>query len=422
MSGIDRRAVLGGIAAGSLLAAPLTSCAARNARIVIVGGGFGGATAAMSLAGLMPGADITLIEPKQTYMACPLSNLVIAGMRPLSKQAHNYDGVRAAGVTVIHQAATDIDPVKKQVTLADGKTLAYDKLICAPGISMRWNALEGYDQAAAQMLPHAWQAGPQTTLLQQQIAAMDDGGVIVMSIPAAPYRCPPGPYERASLIAHYLKTHKPKSKLILLDAKDKFSKQPLFTKQWAERYDGIIEWRGRSDDGGVIRVDAAAKTLHTDFESLKADVINVIPPQRAGDIARKAGLTDSSLWCPVDPLTFASKLQKNIYVIGDAAIATPMPKSAFSAAMQAKMCAVQIAREFRGLPPLTTVLTNTCYSLVAPDAAVSISGVYRTGPDMLQQVKGAGGLTAMSAGADVLSLEADQAQAWYDRATAEAFG
>ena len=247
----------------------------------------------------------------------------------------------------------------------------------APGIDIRWGALPGYDEAAVAHMPHAWRAGEQTALLRRQLEAMPDGGLVVISAPANPFRCPPGPYERASLIAHYLKTRKPRSKLIVLDAKDTFSKQRLFQAAWAELYPGVLEWVPLSKGGNVTSVDAATRTLITEFGRHQAAVANVIPPQKAGRIADAAGVADRSGWCPIDPVTFESKLQAGIHVIGDAAIAGAMPKSAFAANAQAKTCAQAVARLIAGGAPAVPKLINTCYSLVAPDYAISIAGVYQ---------------------------------------------
>ena len=329
--------------------------------------------------------------------ACPFSNLVIAGLRDLRDQQFGYDRLRAAGVELAAQSATAVDPQARAVTLADGTNLPYDRLIVAPGIDISWDALPGYDEAAAEHMPHAWKAGPQTTLLRRQLDAMKDGGLVVMSAPANPFRCPPGPYERASLIAWYLKTRKPRSKLIVLDAKDAFSKQKLFEKAWAELYPGLLEWVPLSSGGKLVSVDPAALTLTTDFETYKADVANVIPPQRAGHIAELAGVADRSGWCPIDPVTFASTLQPNIHVIGDAAIAGAMPKSAFAANAQAKVCAAAVASLLAGNRPQSPKLINTCYSLAAPEYGFSVAGVYHPADGKLADVEGAGGVSPLDA-------------------------
>jgi sulfide dehydrogenase [flavocytochrome c] flavoprotein chain len=273
-------------------------------RVVVVGGGFAGASCARALREVDARIGVTLVEASPTYTACPFSNGVIAGLRELSAQQFTYERVAAAGITLARQLATAVDAPGKTVTLADGARLPYDRLVLAPGIDIRWGALSGYDEAAAAQMPHAWKAGEQTLLLRRQLEAMDDGGLVVISAPANPFRCPPGPYERASLIAHYLKTKKPKSKLIVLDAKDAFSKQRLFQAAWAELYPGLLEWVSLSKGGAVTSVDAATRTLVTDFGRHQAKVANVIPPQKAGRIAEIAGVADRSGWCPIDPVTF----------------------------------------------------------------------------------------------------------------------
>ena len=423
LPGLNRRSVLTGIAGTAALAGLAPGAVSQTrARLVVIGGGFGGATAAKYLKRLMPDASVTLIEPNAAYHACPFSNLIIGGGRALSEQEFGYRTLRDTGVEIVHLAAADVDADARQVTLSDGASVPYDRLIMSPGIDIRWGELEGYDEAAAEIMPHAWKAGSQTTLLRRQLEEMEDGGTVVMAAPAAPYRCPPGPYERASLIANYLKTQKPNSKLLVLDAKDSFSKQPLFEQAWAERYPEHIEWRGASDFGRVVAVNPQAMTLSTEFDEIGADVANVIPPQKAGAIAGKAGVADQTGWCPIDGLTFESTLVPGIHVLGDATIAAPMPKSAFSANLQAKVCAAQITRLMAGEDPVSTVLANTCYSYVADDAAVSITGVYTNDGGTLASVEGAGGLSPLEAGSGVREAEAAQAEAWFRTITAEAFG
>jgi NADPH-dependent 2,4-dienoyl-CoA reductase/sulfur reductase-like enzyme len=308
------------------------------------------------------------------------------------------------------------------VHLAGGAALPYDRLVLAPGIDLRWEALHGYDEAAAEKMPHAWKAGEQTLLLRRQLEAMPDGGVVVMAVSANPYRCPPGPYERASLIAYYLKTHKPRSKVLVLDAKDSFSKQRLFTDAWGQLYPGLLEWVPLSQGGKVVSVDPRTNTVSTDFEQYKAAVANVIPPQRAGRIADLAGVADRTGWCPITPVSFESRLQPNIHVIGDAAIAGAMPKSAFAANAQAKICAAAVATLLRGDTPPDPVLVNTCYSLVAPDYGISVAGVYRPRGGQLTDVEGSGGTSPPQAPHQVRAIEAQYAAAWFRTITHEVFG
>ncbi|MEM7328498.1 MAG: NAD(P)/FAD-dependent oxidoreductase [Pseudomonadota bacterium] len=420
---LNRRLLLQGALAGTGLSIlPLQALAQTRAAIVIIGGGFGGATAARMLKRLLPDAQVTLIEASARFTACPFSNLVIAGIRPLALQEFGYETLQREGITVINGSATDIDAASRAVTIENDMVIPYDRLILSPGIDVRWNAIEGYDEAASRRLPHAWKAGAQTALLRQQLETLENGQSVIMTIPPAPYRCPPGPYERASLIGHYLKTHKPASKLILLDGKDRFSKMDLFREAWAEHYPDQIEWRGASDDGTVRRVDPATMTVFTDFESHTAAAINVIPPQKAGWIAERAGVADATGWCPINPLSFASQLQPDIHVIGDATIAAPMPKSAFSANLQAKICAIGVARSLSGLLPASTTLANTCYSFTTPNKAISIAGVYSNAANQLQSIEGAGGVSPLGAAPSVRAAETAEATHWFETITQEAFG
>ena len=364
---MSRREFCGaGAATVAALAFPLPAFAQAAARVVVIGGGFGGASCARALKAIDPKLQVTLVEPNKTFTACPFSNNVIAGLRSIEAQQFGYDKIAAGGVTVVAQAATAIDAAARTVGLADGTSLSYDRLVLSPGVDLRFDALQGYDEAAAAKMPHAWKAGEQTLLLRKQLEAMDDGGLVVIAAPANPFRCPPGPYERACLIAHYLKTKKPRSKLLILDAKDTFSKQRLFQNAWKELYPGMVEWVSLSQGGKVNAVDPATNTLITDFGNHTAQVANVIPPQRAGRIATIAGATDNTGWCAIDPVTFESKSAPNIHVIGDACLAGAMPKSAFSANAQAKVCAAAIATLISGGTPATPKLINTCYSLAAP--------------------------------------------------------
>jgi sulfide dehydrogenase [flavocytochrome c] flavoprotein subunit len=410
---IPRRAL-----AALLLPAPALAQAAP--KVVVVGGGFGGASCARALKG--HGLDVTLVEANATYAACPFSNAVIAGLRPMESQLFGYDAIRRDGIVVAHGRATGVDAAARRVTLADGTALPYDRLVLSPGVAMRHDALPGYDEAAAEVLPHAWQAGAQTEALRRQLEAMEDGGTVVMAIPANPYRCPPGPYERASLIAHHLKTRKPRSKLIVLDAKDVFSKQRLFEAAWAALYPGLLEYVPLAMGGRVTSVNAAARAVMTDFGTHEGAVVNVIPPQRAGAIAAAAGVADRSGWCPIDPASFESRLVPGIHVIGDAAIAGAMPKSAFSANAQARVCAAAVAALLRGAPVPAPKLLNTCYSLVAPGYGISVAGVYQPANGLLADVPGAGGTSPLDAPASVREAEAAYAEGWFETVTADAFG
>lgn len=418
----NRRVVIGGAAATvatAVLPAPQVR-AQTQPRVVVVGGGFAGASCARALKQLDHDLAVTLIEPETNYVACPFSNAVLAGMRNIEAQTFGYD--RLGGIALVRKRAVAVDAERRRIRLDDGTDIVYARLVLAPGIELNFDALPGYDTAAAEAMPHAWKAGPQTLLLRDQLTAMSDGGIVILSAPANPFRCPPGPYERASLIAHYLKTSKPRSKLIILDAKDAFSKQRLFEAAWRELYPGLIEWVPLSSGGRVTEVDAATKMLVTEFGSHKADVANVIPPQRAGAIARAAGVADQTGWCPIDPVTFESRLRAGIHVIGDAAIGGAMPKSAFSANAQAKACAAAVAALMREREPTQPKLINTCYSLVAPDYGISIAGVYQPREGLLAEVEGAGGISPLDATRDVRELEAAYAEDWFRTITSEVFG
>ncbi len=413
---IGRRPLL-----AAALTAPFVARAQGAARVVVVGGGFGGATCARTLKAARPALDVTVIESDPEYVACPFSNEVVAGMRELDRQRFGF-ATLARAVNLRPGRAQAIDPAARRVTLADGSSLEYDRLVLAPGIDLRFDALPGYTEAAAERMPHAWKAGPQTLLLRDQLRAMPDGGVVVMSVPANPYRCPPGPYERASLIAWYLKANKPRSKLILLDDKDAFSKQKLFEQAWTTLYPGLVERVGQSDGGKTIAVDPAAMTVQTDFETYKAAVASIIPPQRAGAIAVAAGVADRSGWCPVDPVSFESRLVPGIHVIGDAAIMGAMPKSAFAANAQAKVCAEAIAALLDGGTPQAPLLINTCYSVAAPGYGFSVAGVYRPQNGQLTDIDGAGGTSPLDAPPAQRVQEAEEADAWYQTITHQVFG
>ncbi len=421
---ITRRGLLASALAGSAASSLSSPAVAQGAagRVVVIGGGFGGSTCARFLKALDPRLDVTLVEANATFIACPFSNEVIVGLRELQEQEFGYDGLRKAGVTVAIQSASGVDASARSVTLGDGTKLPYDRLVLSPGIDINWSGLPGYTQAVAERMPHAWKAGAQTLLLRRQLEAMPDGGTVVISAPANPFRCPPGPYERASLIAWYLKTKKPKSRLIVLDAKDVFSKQRLFQNAWKALYPDTLEWVSLSSGGKVNAVETDSMTLVTDFNRFKADVANVIPPQKAGEIAAIAGVADRSGWCPIDPVNFESKLQPGMHVIGDAAIMGAMPKSAFAANAQAKACAAAVVRLLAGEKPVEPRLLNTCYSIVQPDYGISVAGVYRPEKDLFVDIEGAGGVSPLDAPAATRVAEAQYAHGWYKTITRETFG
>jgi NADPH-dependent 2,4-dienoyl-CoA reductase/sulfur reductase-like enzyme len=415
-----RRDVACGLAA-SAAALAYPSFAQGAARVVVIGGGFAGAGCARALRHVDPKLQVTLIEPKTFYFACPFSNEAIAGLREFEAQQFRYDRIAADGVTVVAQTAVKVDAQARTVGLADGSSLGYDRLVLSPGIGLRFDALPGYDEAAASKMPHAWIAGEQTLLLRRQLEAMDDGGLVVLAVPAAPLRCPPAPYERASLIAHYLKIRKPRSKILILDAKDSFSQQRLFEQAWKELYPDMIERIALSQGGRVTTVEPATNSIVTDFGNYTADVANVIPPQKAGRIAEIAGAADHTGWCPIDPVTFESKLVPNIHVIGDACIAGAIPKSASAANAQAKACAAAVVSLLAGKSPEPPRLTGACFNTVAPGYAFSLTGVYAPKDGLFNEVEG-GGTSPLDASPEVRAQEAETALAWFTTITADTFG
>lgn len=420
----------GGVASLSLAYGGMSLAAGRHGgsqpHVVVIGGGSGGATCAKYLRRFDDQVKVTLIEPRRTYHTCYASNWVLGGLEELDTIAHDYSALKDRhGVTVVHTPAHEIDPDGHMVRLGNGDELAYDRLVVSPGIDFKWEEIEGYDRADETAIPHAWKAGPQTDQLRRQIEAMPEGGTFLMVSPPNPFRCPPGPYERASLVAHYFKEHNPKAKILILDAKDEFSKQGLFEEGWAELYGDMIEWVPAGEGGRVTRVSADEMAVWADsgFERMEADVINVIPPQRAGAIARRAGLTgDNEDWCPVDQRTFESTVHPDIHVIGDASIAGAMPKSGHSANNQAKMTAAAIISALNDweLPDPSHV--NTCYSLIGPDYGISVAAVYRYDDGEIQGVPDAGGVSPTGASADFRQREASYTRGWYASITQDIFG
>ena len=415
-----RRDVVRGTAviAAATLACP--SFAQSSARVAVIGGGFGGAACARALRRLDPKLQVTLIEPNTTFTACPLSNEVIAGLRELAQQTFTYDNVVADGIAVVAQAAKKVDAQARTISFGDDSSLSYDRLVLAPGIELRFDALPGYDEAASVQMPHAWKAGEQTMLLRRQLEAMDDGGLVVIAVPAAPLRCPPAPYERASLIAHYLKARKPRSKVLVLDAKDTYSQQKLFENAWKELYPGMIERVALSQGGRVTSVNPATNEIVTDFGNYTAAVANVIPPQKAGRIAEIAGAADHTGWCPIDPVSFASKLVPDVHVIGDACIAGGIPKSASAASAQGKACAAAIVNALAGKALEMPRLDGACYNTVAPGYAFSLKAIYQ--PKQDQYAESEVTTSPVEASREVRQREAEQALEWFKTITGDSFG
>ncbi len=425
MSGITRRTFLqasGAVAAASALGLPaLSQGAASKARVIVVGGGYGGTIAAKYIQMADPGIRVTLIEKDASYISCPLSNEVLSGERDLASLTFSYRGLGKRGINVVRDEVVGIDP-EKRVVMGKGKGgYPYDKLVISPGVSFRWDAIQGMSEAATDTIPHAWKAGPQTTSLQKQLKAMRNGGVCIIVAPPNPFRCPPGPYERAAQIALYLKHHKPKSKVLILDAKDAFSKQGLFVEGWKRNYGDMIEWVSAAAGGAVEAIDPKKRVLTGSVEEFKGDVVNLIPAQKAAALAEIAGLTDASGWCPVDQQTFESTRHKDIYVLGDAAIAGAMPKSGYAANTQAKVCAAAIVAALNGQPAPEPSYVNTCYSIIAPDYGISVAGVYQLKDGKIVDVPGAGGLSPANADARTRAIEVQFALGWFRNITADMF-
>ncbi|KAF0140715.1 MAG: NAD(FAD)-dependent dehydrogenase [Rhodospirillaceae bacterium] len=401
---------------------------ARSAgqKVVVVGGGPGGATAAKYLKMANPQLDVTLIEASEKYVSCFLSNEVLAEERTIESLTIGFNDLKKRGINIVIDTVTGINPAGKLVTTRGGKPYAYDRCIVSPGIDFKWNAIEGYDEAASETVPHAWKAGPQTLLLQKQIKSMKDGGTVIIVAPPNPFRCPPGPYERASLIAHYFKKHgKTKSRVIILDPKDDFAKKGLFTQAWTRMYgygtpEAMIRWVPGAEGGKVDKIDPKALTVQAQTEDFKADVLNVIPSQKAGAIATAAGLVDEKGWCPVNQKTFESTKHPGIYVIGDACLAGVMPKSAYSANSQAKVAAAAVVAALAGREPGTPSYVNTCYSIAGHDYGFSVAAVY-TFDEAKKEIVGKAEVTASDASPEMLKREVSYAHSWFRNVVADSW-
>ncbi len=414
------------------------SRARAGGRVVIVGGGFAGSACALHLRQLDASIDVSLIDPDEHYVTCPTSNLVLVGLRTMASITVSRAGVRRAGVKVIRERVAGIDATARSVRLAGGLALPFDRLVVAPGIRFLWNKLEGYDEAATQAMPHAWRAGAQTQLLAMQLRAMSDGGVVAISVPSGLMRCPPAPYERASLIAQYLSLHKPRSKLLIFDANNHFPRQDQFTDAWHARYPGMIEWIAPTQNGALVRVDPSSMTLYTSQGSHPVAIANIIPPQAPGQLAADAGLASDHGWCPITPSTFESQLISKVHVIGDACIADAMPKSASAGYSQARQCASAIASLLAGREVPEPAFDSVCYSMLDAHSALAIHGrfIVRDGritavdspvaAGAVASTSSAPGATAPGAGARSDAGDGAQqalaAQRWYRSIRADSFG
>ena len=388
MNKFNRRSFLaasGGVAA--TLAMPALSFGQAKPKVVVIGGGAGGATAARYLAKDSKGAiDVTLIEASKRYYTCFFSNLYLGGFRDYASIGHGYDGLAVNhGVNVIHDWASAVDSAAKTVTLASGAKVPYDRLVLSPGIDMKYESVEGYSVEAQDSMPHGWKSGSQVQLIKAQVEAMKEGGTFVMVPPPNPYRCPPGPYERVSMIAHILKKKNPTAKIVVLDQKPKFSKQALFMEGWQNHYPGMIERIGSDTHGGIKNVNPETLEIETDFDTFKADAASVVPAQKAGTIAAAAGVTDGD-WAPIVPATMASKADENIYVLGDASVASAMPKSGFSANSQAKVAANAIRGALTGSKVFPARFSNTCWSLIDTNDGVKVGANYKAGEEKIEVV------------------------------------
>ncbi|WP_408093601.1 FCSD flavin-binding domain-containing protein [Rhodoplanes sp. SY1] len=404
-----------------VLAMPAMLRAQAKPRLVVIGGGPAGATVARYVAKDSNGAiDVTLVEPAKKFITCFHSNLYLGDYRPWDSIAHDYN-LAAAGVKKVDQAAAAIDRDKKEVRLADGSVLPYDRLVVAPGIDLDFGSVPGWSEAAAEVMPHAWKAGPQTQLLKKQLDALEDGATIVMIAPPNPYRCPPGPYERVSCMAAVLKKKgHTKSRIVVIDPKDRFSKMALFQEGWQNHYPGMVEWMDPKMHGGLKSVDPKTMTVVTDLETIKADLVNVIPKQMAGKIARDAGLANATGYCPIDPTNMKSANDPNIFVLGDASIAGAMPKSAFAANSQAKVVAMAVRGELAGSRTFPARYSNTCWSIIAPDDTVKIGGRYEAKDGAIAEVEGF--VSKTGEGKDERRQTSEENMGWYKGIVADIFG
>lgn len=422
MAKINRRTFIGMAGGAGLLGATLgfpSLVLGASRRVVVVGGGVGGCTAAKYLRKLDPTISVTLIETLPKYTSCFMSNEVISGVRKIDTLTFGYDGLRRYGVDVVIDRALEIDPVAKRVRTESGEHFDYDACVVSPGVGFKWDAIDGYNETVAETIPHAWYAGPQTVTLRRQIEAMPEGGTVLITAPPNPFKCPPGPYERASQIAMYCKRHKPRAKIFILDHKAAFSKQALYKQGWTEHYgygtaNSMIEWVSGMEGGSAEAIDPSTRTVQTFFEDFRGDVINVIPPQKAGAIAFASDLVEDE-WCPIDLRTCESSRHDDVYVLGDATIAAPMPKSAYVANSQAKVAAMAIIARFNGLEPGEPTYANTCYSIVGEDHGISVAAVYRLNPETgaIESIPDSGGVTPMDASPEARKREVSYAHSWF---------
>ena len=419
---LNRRKFVGSTAAiAATLSAPMIKAAGHgNPRVVVVGGGAGGATAARYIAKDSKGEiDVTLIEPTRTYYTCFFSNLYIGGLKEIEDIGHTYGALAAGGVNVVHDWAVGVDRDAKTVALAGGGSVPYDKLILSPGIDFVEGAVDGWDLSAQNAMPHAYKAGSQSELLRAQLMAMPEGGTFAMVAPPNPYRCPPGPYERISMVAHYLTQNNPTAKIIVADPKEKFSKMALFQEGWNDHYAGMIDWIGSDFGGGEVSVDPDAMTVTIDGEVTQVDVCNVIPAMKAGRIAELAGVTDGN-WAPVNAADMSTKADADVYVLGDASQQGDMPKSGFSANSQAKVCANAVRGALTGSKVFPAKFSNTCWSLIAPNDGVKVGATYEATEEKIAKVDGFISQTGETS--DVRKATYEESEGWYTGITTDMLG
>jgi sulfide dehydrogenase [flavocytochrome c] flavoprotein subunit len=422
MTNLNRRhfnALFAGTAATGMLAMPNIARAAKP-KVVVVGGGAGGATAARYLAKDSKGAiDVTLVEASKRYYTCFFSNLYLGGYRDYDSIGHGYEGLaNGHGVNMVHEWASSVDTAGKKLMLANGASLSYDRLILSPGIDIKYDSVDGYSAEAQSKMPHAWKSGTQVQLLKAQVENMKQGGTYVMVAPPNPYRCPPGPYERVSMIAHILKQKNPTAKIIVLDPKEKFSKQGLFMEGWQKHYPGMVEWLGAGVHGGIKSVNPETMEIETDLDTFKADAATVIPAQKAGSIAFAAGATDGD-WVPIVPATMASRADENIFVLGDASVASAMPKSGFSANSQAKVAANVIRGQLTDSKIFPARFANTCWSLISTDDGVKVGASYNAGEEKIEAVDTFVSQTGEDAALRKQTYE--ESEGWYSSITTDMF-
>ena len=413
--------LLGAASAAAVIGTPFIARAAKP-RVVVVGGGAGGGTAAKYIATGSKGAiDVVLLEPSKQYYTCFFSNLYLGGFRDYASIGHTYEKMaNDHGVTVIHEWADNIDRDKKTVRLASGAALPYDRLVLSPGIDLNYDSVPGYSAEASGVIPHAWKSGTQVQALKAQVEAMKEGGTFVMVPPPNPFRCPPGPYERISMIAHLLKQKNPKAKIIVLDPKDKFSKQALFQEGWERHYPGMIEWLPANISGGLQSVDVASMTFKTELDEFKADAASIVPAQKAGAIAEKAGLTNDSGWCPIVPKTMQSTMDENVHIVGDASIASAMPKSGFAANSQAKVAAMAVRHALTDSKMFDPKFANTCWSLIATDDGVKVGASYKAGAESIEATDKF--ISATGEAPDLRKKTYEESIGWYEGIITDIFG